>query len=305
MKNLNLIVLSLLLFLSNSLFASNNSEKTETSTVTEAYLTMVDNRDREVVLEKEPLRIISLAPNVTETIFTLGAQDKLIGRTDYCDFPAEAADIASIGTLLQPSIEKILELNPDIIIASTHFSNELLTKLTELNLTVIVIDEMGSLDGLFQNILDIGLIVNKVQESKGVVFQLETRIAAVKAKLSGLKKPDVYYVISYGEYGDYTAGGDTFISEIIELAGGNNIAKDSIGWSYSLEKIVEKNPDLIICSQYYNTKEGIESSTGYKELPAVKNGNLFTIDNNLVDRQGPRIADGLEALAKIFHPEIF
>lgn len=303
MKNLSLIVLFLLLIPTNLLFASSNSEK---STIpANNYLTMVDYRNREVTLEKEPIRIISLAPNVTETIFALGAQDKLLGRTDYCDFPSDAANITSIGTLLQPSIEKIVELNPDLIIASTHFSNELLAKLTEIHLKVIVIDEMDSLDGLYTNILDIGLIVNKAAKSKEVVNNLKTRITELTNKLAEVKKPKIYYVISYGQYGDYTAGGDTFISEVIELAGGNNIAKDSIGWSYSLEKIVEKNPDIIICSKYYGAKEGIESSTGYKELPAVKNRKLFTIDNNLVDRQGPRIADGMEALAKIFHPELF
>jgi iron complex transport system substrate-binding protein len=105
--------------------------------------------------------------------------------------------------------------------------------------------------------------------------------------------------------GDFTAGKGTFIGKMIEMAGGKNAADDVEGWSYSLEKLVEKNPDIMICSMYYDTKKGIQSTNGYKDLDAVKNGKLFEIDNNLLDRQGPRLADGLVELAKIIHPESF
>ena len=134
---------------------------------------------------------------------------------------------------------------------------------------------------------------------------MKEKVKDVTTKVKDLAKPKTYYVVGFGEYGDFTAGGDTFISDIIKMAGGDNVAKDSKGWSYSLEKIVEDNPDIFICSEYFNTKETLINSPGYKEIPAIKNGKLYTIDNNKIVRQGPRIADGLEELARILHPEAF
>jgi iron complex transport system substrate-binding protein len=272
---------------------------------TEPFLTITDSRDREIKLQNEPLRVISLAPGITETIYALGAQDKLVGRTDYCDYPVEASDIEAIGSLYKPNIEKIITLNPDLIIASTHFQKEILTKLEELSLNVIIINENNTIESVYENIETVGLVLNRVKTAKNVTNSMKSRITNVVNTVKNSKRPNVYYVIGYGEHGDYTAGGDTFISNLLNLAGGNNIAEDSIGWSYSLEKIVEQNPDKLICSQYYNVKEGIKGATGYKDLPAVKSGNLFTIDNNLIDRQGPRVVEGLEALAKILHPDSF
>ena len=124
-------------------------------------------------------------------------------------------------------------------------------------------------------------------------------------KVKDVSRPRVYYVVGFGEAGDFTAGGDTFIGTIIEMAGGDNVAKDLQGWQYSLEKLIEQDPDIIICSKYYDAKAGIEQAQGYKDLRAVKEGRLLEIDNNLLDRQGPRLADGLEELAKLIHPELF
>lgn len=292
----------LLLLVSCYLFSSQNSEQGNIEDEN-SYLTFIDSRNRVVVLNKEPLRIVSLAPSITETIFALDAGYKLIGRTEYCDFPEEALSIPTIGTLYEPNIEKIVELNPDLILASTHFKKEVLVKLEELSMKVIVIDENDKIDGIYNNITKIGQILNKNDRAVVVNNSIKKRIINIENKVKNLDRPSVYYVISYGEYGDYTAGGDTFISELIEVAGGNNIAKESKGWSYSLEKIIEKNPDMLICSKYFNIKEGLVNSTGYKDLPSVISGNVFTIDNNLLDRQGPRIADALEELVKIIHKE--
>lgn len=290
----------LLLLVSCYLFSSQNREQGNTEHEN-SYLTFIDSRERVVILEKEPLKIISLAPSITETIFALDAGYKLIGRTEYCDFPEEVLSIPTIGTLYEPNIEKIVELNPDLILASTHFKKEVLVKLEELSMKVIVIDENDKINGIYNNITKIGQILNKNERAIVVNNSIKKRIANVEKKVKNLDRPSVYYVISYGEYGDYTAGGDTFISELIEVAGGNNIAKESMGWNYSLEKIIEKNPDMLICSKYFNIKEGLINSTGYKDLPSVISGNVFTIDNNLLDRQGPRIAEALEELVKIIH----
>ncbi len=112
-------------------------------------------------------------------------------------------------------------------------------------------------------------------------------------------------MVGFGQWGDFTAGGDTFIGEMLDMAGADNIASDLEGWAYSLEKIVEADPEIMICSQHWGAKEGLESTDGYRELSAVVEGRLFAFDNDAVDRQGPRLATGLRALAAIIHPELF
>ena len=134
---------------------------------------------------------------------------------------------------------------------------------------------------------------------------MKTTVNSVINAVKGKEKPSVYYVIGFGEYGDFTAGGDTFIHQIITMAGGNNIASDIEGWSFSLEMIVDSDPDILVCSKFWDSKESILITNGYKDLKAVQNGSLFEIDNNMLDRQGPRLAEGLKALAKIIHPDAF
>ncbi len=304
MKKINLVI-TILLLITSGIFASNNSENSLEIASSEVYFQVIDSLGREVIINSEPLRIISLAPSITEIIYSLNAQEKLVGRTDYCDYPAEVSNIPSVGSLYQPNIEKIIELNPDVIIASTHFQSEILAKLTEVSIPVVVINDDASIHGVYNNIINIGDLLNRKDNAEVLVSKIKNDIHNVSTIVSGLNKPSIYYVVGYGEYGDYTAGGDTFISALLEVAGGNNIAKDSIGWSYSLEKIVENNPDIVICSKYKNTEESLKLAAGYMDLPAIKNGNLYSIDNNLIDRQGPRVAEGVKALAKILHPEVF
>jgi iron complex transport system substrate-binding protein len=127
----------------------------------------------------------------------------------------------------------------------------------------------------------------------------------ITSKVKDAKKPTVYYVAGFGKSGDFTAGKNTFIGNMIEIAGGKNAADDAIGWKYSVEKLVEKDPDILICSKFYASKKGIEATTGYKDLNAVRNGKLLEVDDNIIVRQGPRLAEGLEAIAKLIHPELF
>lgn len=268
-------------------------------------LTIEDSFGSVVVLEKKPERIVSVAPSITETIFALEAEDLLVGRTDYCDYPVETADVESIGSLKEPNIEKIVELEADLVIASTHFSEDVYEKLSELDIQVIVLNPNDSFEGVFGVIEALGEITDENSTAAHIVEGMKASILEVTEKVKGLEAPSVYYVVGYGEFGDYTAGGDTFISEMIGMANGRNIADDVEGWSYSIEKIVEHDPDLLIVSEYYDAKSGVMEANGYKDLRAVKEGNVFEIDNNLIDRQGPRLAEGFNALARLIHPDAF
>ncbi len=281
-------------------------ENIQTNTASKLYpLEITDSMGRKVTIENEPQRIISIAPNITETIYALGMEAKLVARTDYCDYPEQVLEKESIGSLREPNIEKILELDPDLIIASTHFDPDVLKKLEDSGLTVAVLYGEESFEGVYDTILKTGKLLNADENANAVVADMQAKVKKVKEAVENQPKPKAYYVVSYGEGGDYTATGETFISQIIDMAGGENIANDATGWKYNLEALVEKDPDIVICSKYFEAKAGIKSANGYNELTAVKEGRLFEIDNNMLDRQGPRLADGLETLAKILHPDKF
>ena len=268
-------------------------------------LTIKDSFGNSVVLEEKPEKIVSVAPSITETIFALDAEELLVGRTDYCDYPMEASEVVSIGTLKDPNIEKIIELGSDLVIASTHFSDEVYKKLKELGIQVIVLNPNDSFEGVYGVIEALGEITDSKDKAKTLNDDMKKKVLEVQTKVKGLEAPSVYYVVGFGEYGDFTAGGGTFISEMIKMANGENVATDVEGWSYSVEKVVEHDPDLLIVSKYYEAKAGILEANGYKDLSAVTEGKVFEIDNNLIDRQGPRLAEGFEALARIIHPDAF
>lgn len=253
-----------------------------------------------ITIDSEPERIVSVAPNLTELLYKLNAADKLVGRSDYCDYPAEVLDVESVGSLSSPDIEKIISLEPDVVVVSTHFDEENTKKLAEVDIPVITLYEEHSVTGVYDMISILGTAINRNAEAQACVKEMQSTIAEVTASVEGLKAPSVYYVVGYGEYGDYTAGGDTFIGGLIELAGGENIAKEVSGWSITREEILEADPDIIVISE--NDKEGFMADENYADLTAVKEGKVYTIDTNMLDRQGYRNAEGIKALADIFYP---
>ncbi|MCM8710085.1 ABC transporter substrate-binding protein [Clostridium sp. SYSU_GA19001] len=283
-----------------------SSAKTQKETLATKYpYTAKDSKGKEVIIEKEPKKIISLAPSITELIYALGKGDELVGRTDYCDFPEEAAKVQSIGSLTEPNVEKIIELKPDIVVASTHFKDDVAKKLEDIGIKVVVLYDSNDFNGVYDIINTLGQIVNAQDKANELISSMKKKIEDVKEKVKGKETPKVYYVVGFGKSGDYTATGDTFIAQMIAMAGGDNIAKDGTGWTYSLEKIIEKDPEYIIVSKNFGMKDQFISSEGYKELSAVKNNKVIEIDDNLLNRQGPRLAEGVEALAKILHPDLF
>lgn len=265
--------------------------------------TILDSEDNEITIESEPMKVVSMAPSITELLFKLNLEDKLIGRTTYCDYPKEALDIEPVGTLQKPDLEKIISLEPDILIASTHFSDESKQQLTALGVEVIVLYENYEMDGVYTIIETLGTIFNVNGTASEITDQMKSSTEETKEKIADLESPRVYYVVGFGEYGDYTAGGDTFINGLITLAGGDNIAKDVSGWSYTIESLVEADPEIIIIGN--DMKDSFINEDVYKDLTAVKTGNVYGIDPNLLERQGYRNTEGIRVLAKIFHPEAF
>lgn len=265
-------------------------------------LNVVDSYDNEAVIEAEPMRIISCAPAITEMLFELGAGEKVVGRTDFCNYPAEAANIESVGMIDVPSIETIVALEPDLVIASSIFTEDSYHTLTDLGITVVIFHDEYDVDGVKSMISSVGEIINRQENGRNLIAGMTETIAGVEDSVEGLEKPTVYYAMSFGEYGDYTAGGDTFVHQMITVAGGDNIASDLAGWSYSVEKLVEEDPEVIIVNQFM--LDDFLSTPPYSELSAVKNGRVYGIDADLIERQGYRNAEGIALLAELFYPEL-
>lgn len=294
---------------------SNNSEVQNSETnngttengTTEAEVSypveVTDSNGTVVAIEATPDKIVSVAPNMTELIYALGDGDKLVGRTEYCDYPEEALSVPTIGSLYSPDIEAIVALEPDLVLVSTHFSEENVTKLNELGITVISLYEENDIYGVYTMIETLGTILNRVAEANTLVQNMKDTFDEVTTAIEGREQPTVYYVVGYGEGGDFTAGGDTFVSGLITLAGGDNIAKDVSGWSYSLESLLEADPDIIIIRQ--GEAANFMVTENYTDLTAVKEGHVYEMDTNgLLDRQGYRNAEGVKELAKIFYPDV-
>lgn len=269
------------------------------------YLIFTDSNGKEIVFDEAPERIISTAPNVTESMFALGAEDKLVGRTDYCNYPEEASTIDSIGSLTEVNIEKITELEPDVVIAASFFDEENIKKLEELGIKVAVVISQENFEGVYENIRNIALLANKEEKAEEIIKEMQEKVNYVESSVKSVEPKSVYYVIGYGEYGDYTATGDTFIGKMLEIAGGENVAENATGWKFSIEKLIEADPDVVIAESAPSTMQGLEEANGYKDLTAIKNGNLYGVDKDIVSRMGPRLADGLLQIAKAIHPEVF
>lgn len=255
----------------------------------------------EPVTENENLRIISFSPSITEIIYALGAGDLLVGRTDYCDYPQEVSSVESIGDFYNPNMEKILSLEPDLVIASSLWTEDMEAKFKEAGIQVLILDENSKVSDVYGMISTLGVYLQKEDEATMLIEQMQADLTSITEALNGQKLKTVYYVTGYGEYGDYTATGDTYINDMITLAGGDNIAKDATGWSYSLETLIEKDPEVILIGSF--AIDDFLASKNYQGLSAVKNKQVYAVDSNLIDRQSNRIIDGIRLIASILHPE--
>jgi len=259
-------------------------------------ITLVDHFGREINLDAPARRVVSLSPGITETVFALGYGDSLVGRTQYCDYPPEAASVPAVGSLMEPDLESIVALEPDIVIASTHFSKESLEQLVSAGLNVAVLMGQESFEGVYDGVIrPVSVILGDPAAGDKLVASMEATVDDALSRAAGFsRRPSVYYVVGFGEGGDWTAGGDTFISEMIEMAGGRNIAADVKGWSFSLEALVDGDPDLILLPGW--AEPIFKTTPVYKDLRAVKEGNAIAIDENTIVREGPRLAEGFSSL---------
>jgi len=269
---------------------------------------VMDIMGRKVTISKTPEKIVSLAPSATEILFALGLGDRVVGVDAYSDYPPEAQNIEKIGDFNGPNIEKILDLKPDLVIAGNKLQEKTIQQLEDLKVPTVAV-ESSTFDNIYGSIQLVGKVTGAQDKAQELVDSMMKRVEDIKAKVKDAEKPTVYYVMSYGEMGNWTSGPGSFINDLIEMAGGECITKDGgAPWmDYSLETLIERDPDILIVSSDMGTEanlEGLKNANGYKDLTAVKEGRIYVVESGLVTRPGPRIVDGLEAIAKILHPDL-
>ena len=304
MKSIILSLVLLLFFCSVTL-----AEENTTSAVT-----VTDDLGRAVSVAKTPERIVSLSPSNTEILFALGLGDRVVGATKYCNYPPlvkelkDSGKIEVVGGYVDPDIERILTLHPDLVLAGQKHSNGAVPMLDKEGIPTFVVDP-NNLSSIILSIKKIGTITGTEAEASELCSRMEARIRAVSDKVSSLPKTRVLYIVWHDPV--QTAGAGTFEDEIIEKAGGVNIFHDLSGYAQvDPEAIAVRNPEVIIACSGMGTGadkplQWAETERGLNQTDARKNGCIYQAEGDLITRAGPRIADGLEMFAKFIHPEAF
>ncbi len=273
-------------------------------------LTVRDMLGREVILPAPPLRIVSLVPSVTEVMYALGAQDRLVGRTDYCDFPPAAALRPSVGGMINPSLERIVSLQPDLVVATDEGNREeTIQQLRRVGLPVYLVHATRVAE-MLDMIERVGEVTGRQSAVPPLVGRITQRLDAVKRAVRPLRPPRVLYVLWPDPL--IVPGRRSHLTEMIELAGGRSITADD-GEAYprfSLEAAVARAPEVIILADHAGSgssagKASPEKWQALTSVPAIQAGRIHSVDLGVLHRYGPRVADGLEILARIIHPEAF
>ncbi len=293
-------------------------ELTEASTAApvvaeKAPVIVTDQRGKEFQFEQPVQRIVSLAPSNTEILFAVGAGKQVVGRDTFSDYPAEAANVADIGGGFGAlDTETILASTPDLVLAADLTPAEQIQALEDLGLNVFVLGNPTDLPGMYENLRTIAAVTGHVEETETLIASLEERVAVVEEKLAGVtERPLVLYELDGTDpNAPWVPGPGTFVDTLLTMAGGNSMSATLDGaWvQVSLETIIEMDPEIILLGDALwggVTPEMVAARGGWEALTAVQEGKVYPFDDNLVSRPGPRMVDGLEALAEFLHPDLF
>lgn len=274
-------------------------------------LTLQDATGQSFTFKEAPKHIISVSPAETEALFAIGLNDEIVGVSDYDDYPETAKSKPKMGGIMKPNEEAIIAAAPDVVFTGISMSEDAVKKLRDLSIPIFKTDPKN-VDDVIKNIETYGQITDHQAEAKKVVDQMkeeESKVVEAVKSLTDDQKKKVYIEFSPG----WTVGKGEFMDELINLAGGINVAADTQGWNeISEEKIIKDNPDVILFAKSViddKTKKGlgdiIKGRSGWDQITAVKNGAVIGLDDNLLSRPGPRVTQGLQEVAKAIYPELF
>jgi len=272
-----------------------------------AALTTRDMLGRPVTLAAPATRIVSLVPSVTEILFALGAEDRLVGVTDFCDYPPAARQKPSVGGMVSPNLEVLVSRKPDLVVATTEGTREeTVAQLGRLRIPtyLVVAHRVTDVTALVSHL---GELTGRRAAADALRTRIEQRVDAVRRAVAPYRRPRVLYVLWPEPL--IVPGRDALVTELIRLAGGESIsAGDGDSYPrYSLEAAVAKAPEVILLANHGANTGPIDRERWQRlsELPAIRAGRLHQVEGNLLHRYGPRVVDGLEQLARVIHPEAF
>ncbi|MBO4655192.1 MAG: ABC transporter substrate-binding protein [Bacteroidales bacterium] len=252
-----------------------------------SFFDYTDCYGHHVQLDSVPSRIISLSPAITEMVFMLDEGDKLVGISDFCHYPEATDTMHRVGGMQNINVESLMALNPDVVLIGSIVTKQDMEKMERAGLKVVVIREETKLEGLCDALAVIGSLLDKNDLADEQIQQIHNQLDSVKSHIDTTLEPKkVYYVVGFGEQGDFTAPQNSHIHEIITAAGGENIGKDLTSWSVSREFLFESDPDIILIR-----KEDLEvygKTKPYTSLRAVKEGHLYPIESGWIDIVSPR-----------------
>lgn len=269
-------------------------------------VTVTDFQSRSVTIAVRPLRIVSIGPSNTEFLFALGAGERVVGVDDFSDTPAAASKLEKVGGV-KVNVEKVVSLKPDLVL-SVKFSDGTIEKIAATGVPTLVVDPVG-LSDVARTALLLGRAVGA--DGDKLATQIDTQLQAVKSTVAkATTRPRVFHEVDASDPGKpFTVGPGSYIQDLIDLAGGTNIAATAASAypQISLEEVLRADPEVIVLgdADYGTTPEQVAARPGWSAISAVKNKRVFGISDSLVSRPGPRVADAASAYAKLLHPELF
>jgi iron complex transport system substrate-binding protein len=273
---------------------------------------ITDQAGRVIRIDKVPEKLISLAPGNTEILYALGLEDRLVGVTEFCDYPEAAKAKPQIGGYSTVDIEKVVEIGPDLILAANIHQDEVIPQLERLGLTVLTLDPK-TVDDVLRAIDLIGAFTGQTEEASELTADMERRIKAVTDKtltIPQAQRPRVLYILWHDPL--MTVGPQNRIHALIELAGGINVTRD-LAEDYpkiGLEAVLTADPQVIIAGSGHGSGQDVPFVFAVNEarlagVAARRSARIYEVDSDLTSRPGPRVVDGLERLAEFIHPELF
>jgi iron complex transport system substrate-binding protein len=260
---------------------------------------------------RTPERIVSMAPNVTEILFALGLGDRVAGVTRFCDYPPETRAIRKIGGLVDPNIEVIQSLDPDLVVAFRGNPIRLVNRIGKLGLPVFVLDIGEGLEALFPLIAKIGRVTRSEDRAGELAARLRRSVEAVDTALRPVRTRPRVFVLLYGQ-GLWTCGGESYVDDLIDRAGGANVASSlPKKWVlYKRERILKDDPDVIFIlarsgADFAAGRDWLMKKAGVGGVAAMRSGRIYELDENAASRFGPRLVDVLDRMARLLHPEGF
>lgn len=268
-------------------------------------LALSDDAGRQVALPKQPQRIVSLSSSNTEILFALGLADQVVGVDQYSNFPLQAKEKPQVGSFVKPDMEKVIALEPDLILATEIHLKTVLPELEKRGLTVMIVNPKG-VKSVLEGIRLVGQATGRRQEAETLAGGMADRIAAVEALWKGATPVRVFFELSPELH---TAGPNSFVDDMIRLAGGSNVAAGAgKEWpQMDQEALFLADPEVILLadhgSQGGQSPEAVAGRPGWEQVTAVKNGRIFPVDPDLTNRPGPRVVGGLELMVSKLHPD--